>query len=89
MALEQPAAHISWQDGALVKVEPLLNIVKKNWKDFLLDKSFSLEIETLRKHERTGRPLGDIPFIEKLEKKLSQQIKPKRPGRKPKKAVNR
>jgi hypothetical protein len=29
--------------------------------------TLDIEMETFRKHERTGRPLGDENFIEKME----------------------
>ncbi len=45
------------EDDILVKTEPLLEIVKKNWKDFLRHDVKEPEIDLLRKHERTGRPL--------------------------------
>ena len=37
--------------------------------------------------ERTGRPIGDNDFIEKLEKITGRHLKPRKPGPKPK-AVN-
>ncbi len=40
---------------------------------------------TLQHHERTGRPLGDEAFLTKLEALLDRVLKPKKPGRKPKK----
>ncbi|MBU1168704.1 MAG: hypothetical protein KKD44_03980 [Proteobacteria bacterium] len=39
-----------------------------------------LEIEMLRKHERTGRPIGDDSFIERLELILERILKPQKPG---------
>jgi putative transposase len=33
-----------------------------------------------RKHERTGRPIGDDAFIERLERLLDRELKPKKPG---------
>jgi hypothetical protein len=29
-----------------------------------------------RKHERTGRPIGDAAFIERLERLLDRELKP-------------
>lgn len=37
----------------------------------------------LRKHERTGRPIGDEAFIQRLERLLDRRLKPKWPGPKP------
>ena len=37
------------------------------------------------KHQRTGRPLGDDSFIERLGNVLSRDLRIKKAGRKPKK----
>jgi hypothetical protein len=41
----------------------------------------------LRKHERTGRPLGSKRFVGQLEEKLGRVLKPQKGGR-PKKQKN-
>jgi putative transposase len=41
-------------------------------------------METFRKHERTGRPLGSDSFVQNLEQKLNRILKPQKPGRKAK-----
>ena len=41
-------------------------------------------IEAFRKHERTGRPIGDNSFIEGVEKIAGRQLKLRKPGPKPK-----
>jgi putative transposase len=33
-----------------------------------------------RKHERTGRPMGDDGFIERLERLIDRPLKLKKPG---------
>ncbi len=43
------------------------------------------KIKMLQQHERTGRPLGNESFLTRLEKSLGRLLKPKKPGRKPKK----
>ena len=77
-------SHIRRKNDKLVKVEPLLSMVKKDWSDFLSEKVTSEEQQNIRKHERTGRPLGSMAFIEQLESILNLSLKPKKPGRKPK-----
>ena len=55
-----------------------------DWRDFL---STGLDDEVaslLRRHERTGRPLGWPAFVARLEKLLNRALAPRRPGRKPK-----
>jgi putative transposase len=43
------------------------------------------EIDLLRKHFRTGRPLGDEKFLLEAEKITGRELIPKKPGPKPKK----
>ena len=72
-------AHIEGRDDVLVKVSPLLELIP-NWKEFLWEDIKDKECENLRLHERTGRPLGDEAFIEKLEELLGQQLQKRKPG---------
>jgi hypothetical protein len=38
------------------------------------------EMETFRKHERTGgRPLGNVNFIEKMKVPMDRKLKPQKP----------
>lgn len=75
------AAHLAGRDDALVQVEPLLAMVG-NWKDFLLGGIGQEEIANLRRHERTGRPLGNDGFVGQLEASLGRILQRRRPGRK-------
>ena len=77
-------SHIGRKNDKLVNVEPLLSMVKEDWSDFLSEKITSEGQQEMRKHERTGRPLGSIAFIEQLESMLNLSLKLKKPGRKPK-----
>jgi hypothetical protein len=40
--------------------------------------------ERLARHEATGRPLGELPFLERLTALLGRDLIPKKPGRKAK-----
>jgi putative transposase len=77
-------AHINEQNDILVKTSPLLQIVKTDWKNFLTDDVREPEIEQLRKHERTGRPLGEGDFVEKIELLLDRKLNTHKPGPKKK-----
>ena len=79
------AAHISGQNDKLVNVAPLLSIIKGDWGDFLAKGISSPEIDDIRKHEKTGRPLGGVTFVSHLEHLLGRKLRPQKPGRKPKK----
>jgi putative transposase len=77
------AAHIEGCDDTLVVVNPLLKIV--NWQGFLAGGISDEEYKILRKHERTGRPLGNTKFIARLEEKLGKALIPQKGGRPKKK----
>ena len=78
------SAHIQAKDDLLVKVNPGLSIVQKEWKQFLSKTESSGQMEIFRKHERTGRPLGNEPFVKMLEKRLGRTLALKKPGQKAK-----
>ena len=75
-------AHLSGQDDALVTVAPLLAMAG-DWRGLLRRALPEEELEALRKHDRTGRPLGDARFLGRLEKRLGRVLRPKKPGPKP------
>jgi putative transposase len=72
------SAHLAGVDDRLVKVEPLLALVP-DWAKFLQLTSPE-EVETLQRHERTGRPLGNDSFIDDLETALGRILRPQKPG---------
>ena len=72
-------AHLKNENDILVKVKPLLELIP-NWKNFLNTYPSEDELQTLRLHERTGRPLGDENFINHLELLTSRTLKRKKPG---------
>ena len=75
------AAHLSGKDGTLVKVEPLLAMVG-NWREFLLSAVPGEELDSIRRHERTGRPLGEDDFVGQLEELLGRILHRQKPGKK-------
>jgi putative transposase len=78
-------AHIRCYDDTLVKVQPLLDIVG-DWRSFIEEDITAAEIERYRLHERTGRPLGDEVFLERLEKLICRDLRRQKPGPKMKAA---
>jgi putative transposase len=76
------AAHVRRRNDALVKARPLNRLVR-NWRGFLARVIREEDIELLRAHERTGRPLGDEEFLATLEKDLGRILKRQKPGPKP------
>ena len=69
-------------DG-LVDVDPLLARVD-DWRAYLALGLSDEETELLRGHERTGRPLGSLAFLKRLENRLGRVLRKKPPGRKQK-----
>ena len=78
------AAHIKRENDRFVNVTPLLQMITGDWGEFLSSARAEKDTEVLRKHERTGRPLGGEKFIDRLEVTLGMSLKPQKPGRKPK-----
>jgi putative transposase len=75
-------AHLAARDDGLVKTAPLLALVD-NWAAFLSGGLDERQAEALRRHERTGRPLGSEQFLTGLEKRLGRAIKPRKRGPRP------
>jgi len=71
-------AHIAGANDEIVDVEPLLKIVG-DWKTFL-KRMKNQQVEKIEKHEKTGRPLGDELFMNKISKMVGRDLKPKKPG---------
>jgi putative transposase len=80
------AAHLAGMDDGLARVQPLLNLVN-DWGAFLAGELDDDEWERLRAHERTGRPLGNAPFLQRLEGERGRRLRPRKGGR-PKKREN-
>lgn len=71
-------AHLAKRDDGLVKVKPLLDMVS-DWKQFLAGPDEE-RLNDIRRHERTGRPLGSDGFVEWLESALGRALKREKPG---------
>ncbi len=71
-------AHLAGKDDQLVKVGPLLEMVG-DWMPFLSGPEDE-QLKEIRRHERTGRPLGATGFVEKLESTLGRSLKRGKPG---------
>ena len=72
-------AHLSGRDDKLVQVEPMLGMVG-DWASYLALDVDEAELAALRRHERTGRPLGEPSFIENLENHLGRFLRKRKPG---------
>lgn len=73
------AAHLRGRDDMLVDVQPMLSRIT-DWERYLSDDA-DVEIERrICEHSRTGRPLGDDPFVRTLEKITGRVLARRRPG---------
>ena len=74
-------AHLAGRSDGIVDTAPLEDR-KLDWQGLLRDESDEEELEGIRLHQRTGRPLGSDGFVRRLEEELGRQLLPRRPGRK-------
>jgi len=75
-------AHLHQQSDLLLERSPLLNSIA-DWRAYLQNGSSETALERLRRHTRTGRPLGDDNFLDHAELTTGRELRPGRPGRKP------
>jgi len=76
------AAHVRKRDDVLVKVKPMLSRVS-DWREYLSTEQESTDMEILRRHMRSGRPLGSPEFVETLEASSGRVLVPGKRGPKP------
>jgi len=75
-------AHLSGRDDELANAAPLLAMVG-DWRTLLSLPADEDEAGALRRHQRTGRPLGDDTFVDRLETTLGRSLRRRKPGPKP------
>ncbi|HKI60581.1 MAG TPA: transposase [Mariprofundaceae bacterium] len=74
-------AHLAGENDQLVKVRPMLKRVS-DWNDYLESDLDETTKEDIRRHGRTGRPLGDERFMNRIERLTGIDFRPKKRGRK-------
>jgi len=67
-------AHLQGEDHIRVNVGPPLEIIP-NWQELLSNDLSEEEYETLRRHERSGRPLGNNDVMAKVDKLSSRVLR--------------
>ena len=75
------AGHCGLRDDVFAPESELLAETTGNWRAFLSEEEKTDDIECLRLHTRTGRPLGGMMFLNLLETFLKRPVRPRRPGR--------
>jgi len=71
-------AHLDGRDDGLVQVKPMLDRID-NWPELLASGDQAL-FDELRMHERTGRPLGQAGFVERMSLLAGRVLGKKKPG---------
>ena len=69
------------RDGLISENNPLAS--QKNWRILLKEALSENDLDLIRKHSRTGRPLGSEEFIRRLERTTGRLLMIQKPGRKP------
>ena len=77
-------AHLTGEDDDLVRTAPLLEIIN-NWEGFLASGMQEKDEIKIKRHTKTGRPLGSQFFLGAIEKMLGRSVRPQKPGPKPNK----
>jgi putative transposase len=75
-------AHVRQLSGGLLD-DQRLSLLVDDWKTFLGEGCSDAEAGLLRRHCRTGRPIGDEAFIIRLEQRLGRRLRKGKPGPKP------
>jgi putative transposase len=70
----------------LLNEDPLLDLaasslIADDWRDYLSEEEDGAFPQELHRHQRTGRPLGDDAFLEKLEAMTGMRLRKRKPGR--------
>ncbi len=72
-------AHLIGHDDQLVRVQPMLDYVG-DWQAYLALDMDEKEMAAIRRHERTGRPLGSDDFLTRVEQRVGGRLKKEKPG---------
>lgn len=71
------SAHINREKEGLIKLGDLFKIIdmsSDSWREYIDSKEDIKTLDGIRKNTLTGRPLGTIEFIEKLEKRFGRRL---------------
>jgi len=82
------AAHVSGRPDPLAQSEWLAERTAGwvcSWDEYLRQNDGRDVAAAMRRHEGTGRPLGDVEFLKKIGRLLGRDLVPRKPGPAPKK----
>jgi len=72
-------AHLAGRDDGLVRVGPLIERFG-DWGNYLARGLTDAQAGLFRRHERTGRPMGDEGFVARIDKLLGRVLHRRKPG---------
>jgi len=76
------AAHCGLRDDPLISPIPeALRLAVPNWSEWLATIEEENILKKIRRHTRTGRPIGEDSFISDLELRLGRKVRACRVGR--------
>jgi putative transposase len=75
-------AHLTGKRDGVTKIGAL-GVAARDWAAFLAAGLDDEALETIRRGERTGRPLGAEDFVRGLEARTGRQLARRKPGPKP------
>jgi putative transposase len=75
-------AHLTGRSDGLTDIDALGSLVG-GWDAFLGSRLDDAGLEAIRRGERTGRPLGDAGFVQRLEASTGRQLARRKRGPKP------
>lgn len=80
-------AHLTGQPDGLTAIAALGALVG-NWESFLGHRLEDAGLEAIRRGERTGRPLGDAGFVQRLEASTGRRLAHQKRGPKARPAAD-
>ena len=78
------AAHVAGGGDRLVRPGGPLAAEVNDWRRFLMIDQDDNTLGELRRHGRTGRPLGSLEFVLEMESILGRLLRRQKPGPRPK-----
>jgi len=91
-AYSSAAAHATGAPDPLAEADWLGELTAGwvcSWAEHLRNPDDAELGKRLRRHEGTGRPLGDRPFLTRLSAMLGRELVPKKPGPTPKRKTEK
>lgn len=86
------AAHVAGKPDALAESAWLTERTAGwicTWREYLLEQEEREWVEQFRRHQTTGRPMGDESFLKTIGRRLARNLIPKKPGPAPKKPATK